>query len=103
MPRRRRPSSQARRVLLALASDPTRPRYGYQLCEELQLSSGTLYPILMRLAERGLLEASWEAHKPGRPPRHLYRLSADGIRAAQDLASEERAARAPGRALARTS
>jgi PadR family transcriptional regulator PadR len=38
-----------------------------------------MYPILIRLADRGLLETSWEAeHVPGRPARHLYRLTAEG-------------------------
>jgi DNA-binding PadR family transcriptional regulator len=101
VPRRRRPSAQARQVLLALASDPTRPRYGYELCEELHLSSGTLYPILMRLAERGSVEASWEAHKPGRPPRHLYRLTANGMRVARELDSDAAASPASSRRLAR--
>ena len=39
---------------------------------------GSLYPILVRLADRGLLEASWEPGPDSRPPRHLYRLSGAG-------------------------
>ena len=40
---------------------------------------GGLYPILIRLADRGLLETSWEEGTPaGRPRRHLYRLTAAG-------------------------
>src|SRR4051794_13017072 len=31
-----------------------------------------------RLADRGLLETSWEPGVGSRPPRHLYRLSGDG-------------------------
>jgi DNA-binding PadR family transcriptional regulator len=38
-----------------------------------------MYPILMRLADRGLLETSWETERvPGRPARHLYRLTGAG-------------------------
>jgi DNA-binding PadR family transcriptional regulator len=38
-----------------------------------------MYPILIRLADRGLLETSWESRQvPGRPARHLYRLTAAG-------------------------
>jgi DNA-binding PadR family transcriptional regulator len=38
-----------------------------------------MYPILIRLADRGLLETCWESeHVPGRPARHLYRLTAAG-------------------------
>src|SRR5207244_11699372 len=36
----------------------------------------TLYPILMRLEKLHWLETRWEEVKrPGRPPRHPYRLS----------------------------
>jgi DNA-binding PadR family transcriptional regulator len=38
-----------------------------------------MYPILIRLADRGLLETTWETERvPGRPARHLYRLTATG-------------------------
>ena len=66
------------RVLEALATDPTRWRYGYDLATEVHLKSGSLYPILIRLADRALLETSWEPGPPGRPPRHLYRLTPTG-------------------------
>ena len=77
--RRNRPlSAQAISVLRALAADPTGWRYGYDLGVEVRLKSGSLYPILVRLADRGLLEATWEPGPEGRPPRHLYRLSIAG-------------------------
>lgn len=79
MTRRRRPSSQTVDVLVALAREPGRWRHGYTLGAELGLRSGSLYPILIRLADRGLLEATWEEPTEGRPPRHLYRLTADGL------------------------
>jgi DNA-binding PadR family transcriptional regulator len=79
MRRSRPPSPQATRVLRALASQPNQWRYGYDLAAEVNLKSGSLYPILVRLADRGLLEASWEAAPPGKPPRHLYRLTAVGL------------------------
>jgi PadR family transcriptional regulator PadR len=80
MTRQRRPSPQALAVLAALAADPPRWRHGYDLCNQLGLLAGSMYPILMRLADRGLLETSWE-NRPtrGRPPRHLYRLTAAGL------------------------
>jgi DNA-binding PadR family transcriptional regulator len=71
-------SAQAVGVLRALAADPSRWRYGYDLATEVHLKSGSLYPILVRLADRGLLEATWEPGPEGRPPRHLYRLSGAG-------------------------
>ncbi|HEY1665903.1 MAG TPA: PadR family transcriptional regulator [Trebonia sp.] len=79
MPRNRIPSPQTLKVLGALATDPARWRYGYDLGTETGLKAGSLYPILVRLADRGLLEARWEESAPhGRPPRHLYRLTAAG-------------------------
>ena len=79
MTRARRPSPQTVAVLQELAADPGRWRYGYDLCAELGLQAGSMYPILIRLADRGLLETSWEAEAaPGKPPRHLYRLTGAG-------------------------
>jgi DNA-binding PadR family transcriptional regulator len=76
MTRSRRPSAQTTAVVLALAEKPTAWRYGYQLCQQLGLKPGSLYPILVRLADRGLLETTWDTDVPaGRPPRHLYRLT----------------------------
>jgi PadR family transcriptional regulator PadR len=75
----RRPSPQTLAVVQALAEDPDRWRYGYDLCTELGVQAGSMYPILIRLADRGLLETSWETeHVPGRPARHLYRLTGAG-------------------------
>jgi PadR family transcriptional regulator PadR len=78
--RDRRPSPQTVAVLRALAGDPGSWRYGYELGLEVGLKAGSLYPILMRLADRGLLAAQWESDPPaGRPPRHLYRLTDAGL------------------------
>lgn len=80
MKRVRRPSPQTVAVLLAIADEPDRWCHGYDLCRRLGLKAGTVYPILIRLAERGYVETSWEQDvPPGRPPRHLYRLSAAGV------------------------
>ncbi len=85
----RRPSGQATAVVLALAERPATWRYGYELCQRLDLEAGTLYPALMRLADRGLLEPAWESEVPaGRPPRHLYRLTGPGRVLAGELAAE---------------
>jgi DNA-binding PadR family transcriptional regulator len=58
-------------------------KYGYDLSRVTGLKSGTLYPILMRMAERKLLETEWEAGEPGKPPRHMYRFTPDGLRFAR--------------------
>jgi len=43
------------------------------------LKSGTLYPILMRLKERGFLDSHWQpAETEGRPPRQSYKLTVKG-------------------------
>jgi DNA-binding PadR family transcriptional regulator len=86
-------SRQTRLVLAALAQAPHRWWYGYDLARGVGLKSGTLYPLLIRLHEQGLLEAEWRsAQTPGRPPRHMYRLTAAGAALARELAAEESAA-----------
>jgi PadR family transcriptional regulator PadR len=93
--RSRRPSAQTTAVVLALAEEPTAWRYGYQLCHQLDIKPGSMYPILMRLTDRGLLETTWDTDIPaGRPPRHLYRLTGSGRALATELAA---AATATGR------
>ncbi len=78
--RHRAPSVQTRAILEALLSRPLDWCHGYDLAKRVGLSSGTLYPILVRLHGRGLLEAKWtEPDRPGLPARHAYRLSADGL------------------------
>jgi PadR family transcriptional regulator PadR len=98
----RRLSGQATVVVLALAEAPATWRYGYELCQQLGIKPGSMYPILMRLADRGLLETTWESGAPpGRPPRHLYRLTGPGRVLAAQLAAAPsapaKAARAAGR------
>jgi DNA-binding PadR family transcriptional regulator len=69
-------------------------RYGYDLAQVTGLSSGTLYPILMRLCDRGWLDSRWQAStEAGRPPRHMYRLTSRGAA----LARAQLRAGAPGR------
>lgn len=93
MARNRRPSRQMLMLLESLAARTQQWRHGYDLMKETGLSSGTLYPLLIRMAENGLIEAEWrEPARPGRPARHAYRLTAAGITLAQ--ASEK-----PGPAL----
>jgi PadR family transcriptional regulator, regulatory protein PadR len=95
MARTRRPSAQTTAVVRALAEEPAAWRYGYELCRQLGIKAGSMYPILMRLADRGLLETTWETDAvPGRPPRHLYRLTGPGLALAAELAAPARAAAA---------
>lgn len=87
MKRSRRPSDQTLAVLKALWSQPADWRYGYDLSKEIGLKSGTLYPVLMRLADEGLLESEWRASaRQGAPARHAYRLSQMGMAYVRDIA-----------------
>src|SRR3954464_12820518 len=89
MVRIRRPSPQTVLVLRALVDEPAAWRYGYELGRQVGLRAGSLYPILIRLCDRGLLEAAWEDDPPaGRPPRHLYRLTAEGVRWAASVPAQ---------------
>ena len=91
MVRDRELSEQTKSVLAALCSRPRTWRHGYDLARETGLKSGTLYPILIRLADRGLLESCWEDEQPaGRPRRHLYRLTSEGVARGREVPVEVR-------------
>lgn len=88
MGRNRRPSKQMLALLEVLFARSQAWRHGYDLMKETGLLSGTLYPLLMRMTEKGLVEAEWrEPEQLGRPARHVYRLTAAGVRLAQAVAS----------------
>ena len=78
-------SAQTLSVLAALCAQPSQWQHGYALAKQTGLKSGTLYPILIRLSDRGLIEARWQDEpQPGRPRRHLYRLTAAGLASATE-------------------
>lgn len=86
MPEAFRSTRQTRALMAALMEAPSGWRYGYDLSRETGLKSGTLYPLLLRLTERGWLEDRWEAAaEPGRPARRLVRLTAEGQSAAAGM------------------
>jgi PadR family transcriptional regulator PadR len=87
------------RVLTVMIADPSAPQYGYDLMKAAKLPSGTLYPMLARLEQDGLVDAEWEAQREdaaGRPPRKYYRLTAEGLRVAR-LELAQSASSAPPR------
>jgi PadR family transcriptional regulator, regulatory protein PadR len=87
-------SPQALAVVAVLASADDW-RHGYDITAQAGVKSGTLYPLLMRLEAQGLLEARWvESTLPGRPPRHVYRLTSAGRDWVASLAQPLAAARA---------
>ena len=67
--------------MLALLRDGD--RYGFDLtraladADGLVTSEGTVYPLLARLRQEGLVETSWQESSQG-PPRRYYRLTQDG-------------------------
>jgi DNA-binding PadR family transcriptional regulator len=94
-------SAQTLSVLAALCEQPSQWQHGYALAKQTGLKSGTLYPILIRLADRGLVEACWQDEPtPGRPRRHLYRLTAAGLASARAALAD--AARPAATRAART-
>ncbi|WP_414656399.1 PadR family transcriptional regulator [Deinococcus sp. VB343] len=91
MPRQPHTSPHTRAVLSSLLSAYPAQTYGYDLSKATDLKSGTLYPILQRLHEQGYLDAEWEpSPHAGKPPRHVYRLTEDGLRLARERREEER-------------
>lgn len=88
-------SPQTLLILEAFLDHPADWKYGYDLSRSTGLKSGTLYPLLMRLADRKLLETAWETSGPdslGKPPRHMYRFTPEGMQ----FARERRESRAGG-------
>lgn len=84
-------SPHTRAVLSALATTHPAHSYGYDLSKATGLKSGTLYPILQRLHEQGHLDAQWEnSPHPGKPPRHIYTLTPQGLDLVRDRAQEKK-------------
>jgi len=68
-------------LTLAVLSQLTTPRYGYSLVQTLgerdaPIEAGTLYPLLRRLEQQGLLTSSWDTNE--NKPRKYYVLSRNG-------------------------
>lgn len=68
-------------VVLAVLSQLDTPRYGYSLIQQLteqglDIEEGTLYPLLRRLEQQGLLISEWEVGEAR--PRKYYRISPEG-------------------------
>jgi DNA-binding PadR family transcriptional regulator len=68
-------------IVLALLSQLETAQYGYDLLQKLKLAAfvidaGTLYPLLRRLENQGILASSWDTTESR--PRKYYRLSPEG-------------------------
>lgn len=72
-------------VLIAIRAGHS---YGFDLMDVTGLPDGTVYPILRRLEDKGVLTAEWEsaakASADRRPPRRYYRLTPEGVEAAEE-------------------
>jgi DNA-binding PadR family transcriptional regulator len=94
MNRSRKLSSQSVAVLGALSLRPSDWLYGLELARLTGLKSGSLYPILIRLADRGMLESRWlDSTERGRPRRHAYRIAATGMAALADASGPAKSRR----------
>jgi PadR family transcriptional regulator PadR len=83
-------SYQGLKVLGAFLEAPTECLYGAKILQMTGVDSGTLYPILIRFEQSGLLESYWEENSPsdlGRPRRRLYRITRRGLQVAQSALS----------------
>ena len=68
-------------VILAVLSQLDREQYGYSLISSLndkgfEIGQDTLYPLLRRLEQQGLLESQWRVEDPR--PRRYYQLNDAG-------------------------
>ncbi|MBE5871532.1 MAG: helix-turn-helix transcriptional regulator [Lachnospiraceae bacterium] len=71
-------------LVLKLLKD--QPKYGYQIISELKeksgaafvLKDGTLYPILYRLEDDGLVAARWSSAEGRQVPRKYYEITEKG-------------------------
>jgi PadR family transcriptional regulator PadR len=71
---------------------------GADVMRKSALTSGTLYPLLIRFEDAGLLTSEWETQAPedlGRPRRRIYSLTSTGV----ELARRELAGLLPSLAL----
>jgi PadR family transcriptional regulator len=57
-------------------------RHGFDIIDASGLPSGTVYPILRRLEDAGMLRSKWEsaerARAEQRPPRRIYSVAGAG-------------------------
>lgn len=86
MRRRRRLSRQAVEVLAIMQHDLDAQHYGLELADEIGSPPGSIYPILTRFEQQGLLASELEDIDPaveGRPRRRYYRLTGEGVRVAR--------------------
>jgi len=81
----RTPSKATKQAMIVLLQSPM-GLHGYDIIQSTGLGPGTLYPMLARLEDQGMLTSEWQQSKErGRPPRHIYSLSEAGKNLAKTL------------------
>lgn len=80
-------------LTLSVLSQLKEPRYGYSLLQRLssrgvKIDQNTLYPLLRRLEQQGLLESDWSLE--GSRPRRYYVLSDLGVQALAEISGRWR-------------
>lgn len=91
----RKHSIQTQQVFAVMMDAPSDETYGFQLVKATGLPSGSVYPILRRLEDRGWVTAREEVINPdAHRPRHrvFYRLTGEGRRVAREATREHAAA-----------
>lgn len=78
-------------IVLAVLSQLRQEQYGYSLMKLLadkgfEVEQGTLYPLLRRLEEQGLLASDWRLE--GSRPRRYYIINPQGIKILERLQTE---------------
>ena len=74
-------SHQGLRILKLFLQEVTFEFSGADVIKSTRMLSGTVYPILLRFEQDGLMESRWEEkdpHQLRRPRRRLYRLTGKG-------------------------
>jgi PadR family transcriptional regulator, regulatory protein PadR len=97
MPRAANTSPQTLALFELLLASGKSWRHGYDLAGECDLKSGTLYPLLIRLSDQGVLESRWEVDDVTHRPRHVYRLTAQGVSLAKTQLKNARKPAARGK------
>src|SRR5690554_7011980 len=75
-------------LILFVLSALTEHQYGYSLLSQLEsqnvsIEAGTLYPLLRRLEEQGLLDSTWDTTESR--PRKYYKINQTGIKVLESL------------------
>lgn len=79
--------------MLVLKLLETEPKYGYQIIQEMKekseeiflLKDGTLYPILYRLEDDGMVVSRWSKAEGKQVPRKYYVITENGREALSQM------------------